>query len=99
MVKCSYENVVVTRRQVVGCSFVSVWRIYTGTNACLLREDKKKYMNDLITNTTKEANDLHRSYRTTATTNGNQTYHLVVGVNRCRCPREGLGPRGVGSGH
>lgn len=63
------------------------------------REDKKKYMNDLITNTTKEANDLHRSYRTTATTNGNQTYHLVVGVNRCRCPREGLGPRGVGSGH
>lgn len=30
------------------------------------REDKKKYMNDLI-NTTKEMNDLHLSYRTTPT--------------------------------
>lgn len=61
------------------------------------RYKKKKYMNDLITNTTKEANDLHLSYSTTPTRTA--TYHLVVGVNRCRCPREGLGPRGVGSGH
>lgn len=47
MVKCSYEDVVITRRQVVGCSFVSIWRVYTGTNACLLREDKEKYISDL----------------------------------------------------